>query len=120
MPLTPAAVRKHCLSFPGATVNRQWGNDHVFKVGGKMFAVVGIDDGKFHGLSFKAAADSFMILTQLPGIVPAPYLARHKWILIEDVNAVSPKQLEKLIRQSYELIRMKQSKKTVKKAAKKK
>ena len=104
MPLTPAAVRKHCLSFPGATVNLQWGNDHVFKVGGKMFAVVGIYDGKFHGLSFKAAADSFMILTQLPGIVPAPYLARAQWVALDKLSALPSSELKAYLRRAYGIV----------------
>src|SRR5688572_18872952 len=32
-------LRKHCLAFPGATEQIQWGADLVFKVGGKMFCV---------------------------------------------------------------------------------
>jgi predicted DNA-binding protein (MmcQ/YjbR family) len=32
-------LREHCLGFPGATEQVQWGADLVFKVGGKMFAV---------------------------------------------------------------------------------
>jgi predicted DNA-binding protein (MmcQ/YjbR family) len=104
MPLTPATVRKHCLSFPGATVTLQWGNDHVFKVGGKMFAVIGIYAGKFHGLSFKAAADSFVILTQLPGIVPAPYLARAQWVALDKLSALPAAELKAYLRRAYDIV----------------
>ena len=70
-------VKKHCLSLPGATVNIQWGYDHVFKVGGKMFAVYGMDKKTYHGMSFKVADDTFEILTQMPNIIPgALYGAR--------------------------------------------
>jgi len=36
-----AEVEKFCLSLPGATLSIQWGSDHVYKVGGKMFAAMG-------------------------------------------------------------------------------
>ena len=61
---------------PGATLSIQWGDDHVWKVGSKMFAVLRAPEAKQQSLSFKAGDDSFAILTQQPGIVPAPYLAR--------------------------------------------
>ncbi len=32
-------LRTYCLAFSGATENVQWGDDLVFKVGGKMFTV---------------------------------------------------------------------------------
>jgi predicted DNA-binding protein (MmcQ/YjbR family) len=104
MALTPASVRKHCLSFPGATVTLQWGNDHVFKVGGKMFAVIGIDAGKFHGLSFKTAGDSFVILTQLPGIVPAPYLARAQWVALDKLSVLPAAELKAYLRRAYDIV----------------
>ncbi len=106
MPMTPAAVRKHCLSFPGVTVNLQWGKDHVFKVGGKMFAVIGLSDaGKFLGMSFKAAPDSFVILTQLPGIAPAPYLARAQWVALDTLAALPAAELKAYLRRAYDIVR---------------
>jgi len=105
MALTPAAVRKHCLSFPGASVNLQWGKDHVFKVGGKMFAVIGLSDaGRFLGMSFKAAPDSFVILTQLPGIVPAPYLARAQWVALDKLSALPAAELKAYLRRAYDIV----------------
>ena len=70
-------VEKFLLALPRATLSIQWGNDRVFKVAGKMFAVIGFyENKKFGGMSFKASEESFRILTELPGIKPAPYLAR--------------------------------------------
>jgi len=37
------STRAFCLSFPYVTEEVLWGNDLVFKIGGKMFAVIGLD-----------------------------------------------------------------------------
>ena len=37
-------IREYCLSLPQATEKLQWGDALCFKVGGKMFAVLGLDD----------------------------------------------------------------------------
>ena len=104
-------VRKLCLSFPHATENVQWGNDLVFKIAGKMFAVAVLEPGP-HCLSFKCAPEEFAQLTELPGIVPAPYLARARWVALERFSALPRKQLERLLRQSYEMVLAKLPRKT--------
>jgi predicted DNA-binding protein (MmcQ/YjbR family) len=96
-----ADFQKYCLSLPGATGNVQWGNDHVFKVGGNMFAIVGIYDGKFHGLSFKATPESFHILTKEPGIVPAPYLAKAHWVALDKLTALPADQLRAYVARAH-------------------
>lgn len=102
--MTPHAARKLMLAFPGATANVQWGEDHVFKIGGKMFAVIGMQGGKFSGLSFKSAPDSFALLTELPGIRPAPYLARAQWVALDDLAALPAEQLAAYLRRAYEIV----------------
>ena len=108
--MTPASVRKLCLSLPGATETIQWGDDRVFKVGGKMFAVIGAG---IHAdsMSFKASDESFRILAELPGLEPAPYLARAKWIRISPLTALPPAELEAYLRRAYEIVRSSLSKK---------
>jgi predicted DNA-binding protein (MmcQ/YjbR family) len=68
-------VRRYCLSLPRATETLQWGHDLVFKIGGKMFAVMNLEPFP-PWLSFKCSAEDFAELTERPGIIPAPYLAR--------------------------------------------
>src|ERR1700732_1732717 len=75
-------LRKICLSFPGATEQIQWGDDLLFKVGGKMFAVARLEPAKIW-ISLKASPENFAELTERPGVLPAPYLARAKWIALE-------------------------------------
>jgi len=98
------SVRAYCLSFPHATENVQWGADLVFKIGGKMFAVIGLDAGSDHCLSFKATPEKFAELVERNGIVPAPYVARYHWVALERFNALSEKELKALLRIAYDLV----------------
>ena len=68
-------LREVCLSFPGATEQIQWGNDLLFKVGGKMFAITPLEPASVF-LSFKTSPETFVELTERADIIPAPYLAR--------------------------------------------
>jgi predicted DNA-binding protein (MmcQ/YjbR family) len=38
---------------------------------------------------------------------PAPYVARYKWVLVEEPDRLSRKEWEHYVRQSYELVRAK-------------
>jgi predicted DNA-binding protein (MmcQ/YjbR family) len=96
-------VRKYCMSMPHATETVQWGDDLVFKVGGKMFAVVVLVPAKVW-LSFKCSPEEFAELTERPGIIPAPYSARYHWVALETQDALPLAELEQLLRQSYRLV----------------
>jgi len=50
-------VRTYCLSFPHATENVQWGNDLVFKIAGKMFAVLVLEGASKYCLSLKCCGN---------------------------------------------------------------
>eukprot|EP01034_Spumella_vulgaris_P042252 gene42252-52389_t len=67
-----------------------------------MFAVTGSETAD--GISFKVDDDRFLELTDRPGIVPAPYLARARWVKIEDLKAVSDTEAAVLLKRSYEII----------------
>ena len=96
-------LRKTCLAFPHATEQIQWGNDLVFKVAGKMFAVAPLEPALV-GLSFKCSDESFAELTERPKIIPAPYMARAKWIALESSDGISRAELLELLRTSYDLV----------------
>jgi predicted DNA-binding protein (MmcQ/YjbR family) len=96
-------VRKICLAFPGVTEQIQWEDDLLFKVGGKMFALTPLEPSRLW-LCLKADPEEFAELTERPGIIPAPYLARAKWIAIESADAVSPAEAAALLKRSYELV----------------
>jgi predicted DNA-binding protein (MmcQ/YjbR family) len=97
------SIRKVCLSFPGATEDIQWEKDLLFRVGGKMFAVVGLEPEP-DNVGFKCTPEVFGELTLRNGIIPAPYLARHHWVLVKDFDAVRKPELEKLLQSSYQLV----------------
>jgi predicted DNA-binding protein (MmcQ/YjbR family) len=96
-------LRKVCLSFPGATEQMQWENSLLFKVGGKMFAVTPLEPAPLW-LSLKADPEEFAELVERPGIVPAPYLARAKWIAIESPQTLPQAEVTQLLRKSYDLV----------------
>ena len=106
------SVRAYCLSFPHATENVQWGNDLVFKIGGKMFAVTVLEGASRFCLSFKCTEEKFAELTERDGIDPAPYSARYHWVAFERFNVLTEKELKTLLRKSYDLVFEKLPKKT--------
>lgn len=98
------SVRSYCLSFPHATENVQWGADLVFKIAGKMFAVISLEEVSDHCMSFKCTPEKFAELVERKGIVPAPYVARYHWVALERYDGLSDKELKALVRQSYDLV----------------
>ncbi len=105
-------TRAYCLSFPHATENVQWGNDLVFKIAGKMFAVVVLEGASKYCLSFKCTEEEFAELIEQDGIDPAPYSARYHWVAFESFDVLSEKELKALLRNSYDLVFEKLPKKT--------
>ncbi len=109
--MTPNDIRKLVSTLPGVTEEVLWGDNLVFKVGGKMFVVSGMEPGS--SFSIKAADKDLLALTEIPGIEPAPYLARAGWVRITPKLCQLRKPLLKdLIRQSYDLILHKLPKRT--------
>ena len=82
--LSMAEYDAFCAGLPAATTVVQWGGAHVWKVGGKVFAIAWDDETPGHEplITFKCSDLSFDMLKDLPGVRPAPYLASRglKWI----------------------------------------
>jgi predicted DNA-binding protein (MmcQ/YjbR family) len=110
--MTLESLRRLCLSFPGATEQIQWGADLVFKVGGKMFCVARTDDDRTAGvaMSFKCDDETFAELVEREGIVPAPYMARAKWVGLQEFDTLPARELTPLLRQAYDLVAARLSK----------
>ena len=104
------AAKALCRSFAGSTEDVKWGANAVFSVGGKMFAATGCE-APATAISIKVEDQRFLELTDRPGIVPAPYLARAKWVRIEGADALDDAEAAALIRRSYELVFVKLTKK---------
>ena len=100
--MTLEQLRHFCLGLPGVTEDVKWEHDLCFCVGDKMFCVTGFDVEA--PVSLKASLQDFDDLCEQQGIIPAPYLARAKWICIKERNAITPAQWKHLIETSYELI----------------
>ena len=76
-----------CGSLPATSYVIQWGDSHVWKVGGKVFAIGGWGEADRPAFTFKTSDYDFEVLKDEPGFKPAPYLASRgmKWIQQYDV-----------------------------------
>ena len=97
-------VKKYCVSLPHAKGGIKWEVDMVYTIGEKMFAVAFEDQDANGRVSFKVDDGRFLELTDRAGFIPAPYLARAKWVQVTDLAAVPGAELKALIRRSYELV----------------
>jgi predicted DNA-binding protein (MmcQ/YjbR family) len=95
------AIRAFCMSFPNATEKLQWGDNLCFKVRGKIFLMLGLDNPR---LCFKCNPEVFAELIEREDIHPAPYVGRYKWVMLDRLDAVPISELEDLIRQSYDIV----------------
>jgi predicted DNA-binding protein (MmcQ/YjbR family) len=95
-------LRMYCLSLKGVTEDVKWEHDLCFLIGEKMFCVTGFEPGS--KVTFKVKDDEFDELCSRTGFMPAPYLARAKWVAVTDKDALSAKEWKYYIKQSYELI----------------
>ncbi len=102
-------IRKFCRSLPSATEDVKWGNDLCFSIGGKLFSVVSLTEP--FGISFKVPDEEFETLSERDGFMPAPYVARYKWVLLKNANKIPKKELRTFIERSYEMIKAKLPKK---------
>ena len=98
-----------CRSLPAVTEDVKWGHDLCFSVADKMFCVAALDGPL--SVSFKVKDEEFDEMSSSPGIRPAPYVARYKWVLVEEIDSLSRKEWEHYIRQSYDLVKAKLPKK---------
>jgi len=98
-----AAIRKYCLSLPHSTEGMQWGDNLLFRIGEKIFTIVALDHAPPQ-LSFKCTPEEFAELVEREGIIPAPYLARNHWVLLESPDAVPRAELKRLIKDSYDMV----------------
>ena len=96
-------LRRHCLSFSNVTEQVQWGEHLVFKVAGKIFAILALEPGG-QFLSFKSTPEEAAELVERPGVIPAPYLAKAHWVALESEDALSAAETKRLVGRSYELV----------------
>lgn len=97
-----ASIQAFCHGLPGTTEDIKWEHNLVFSVANKMYALISMDTQPPH-LCFRTTADLFEILTQREGIIPAPYLARYKWITTLSLTVLSEQETRDFIAASYDM-----------------
>ena len=95
-----------CNSLHATTYVQQWRGSHVWKVGGKVFAIGNWDRPILGGITFKTAGATFEHLKGLEGLRPAPYFATRglKWIQYYTKGGLSEPSLKVYIRQSHRMV----------------
>ena len=93
------------LKLPGAAVGPKWGDDWVYTVAEKMFCVLCVGGSDAGRMSFKVDDDLFLAMLDQPGIEPAPYLARAKWVMLRAPEEFDAKWLRAQVERSYQLVR---------------
>ncbi len=94
-----------CRSLPATTHVVQWGGSHVWKVGGKVFAIGGwSDDGE--AFTFKVSRIAYEMLKEQPGLRPAPYLASRgmTWIQRYDGAGLGDSDLKSYLQELHRLV----------------
>jgi predicted DNA-binding protein (MmcQ/YjbR family) len=103
--MTYDEFNRFCGALTSTTHVVQWGGSHVWKVGGKVFAIGGWQDDE-PSFTFKVSEISFEVLKGQPGLRPAPYLASRglRWMQHFARPGLSDDELRHYIRQSHEMI----------------
>lgn len=101
--MTIADLQLICKKLKGVTQDIKWEDHLCFNVGGKMFLVTSPDSVPVTA-SFKVDDDEYDEISNRKGFIPAPYLARYKWVFVDDIKRMSNKEWDNRIKTSYELI----------------
>lgn len=103
--MTYDEFNQFCGSLPATSYVVQWGNSHVWKVGGKVFAIGGWADSNKPAFTFKTSNLNYEFLRDLEGYRPAPYFATRgmKWIQQCDASSDSDEELKYYFKESYRL-----------------
>ena len=97
-------ISSYCLSLPFVTSGIKWENVLVFSICQKMFLLIGQDKQAKPMVSFKCSHSLFLELTEIPGIIPAPYLARCQWVAVQNLDLFEDSYFCELIKNAYGLI----------------
>ncbi|MEM0910563.1 MAG: MmcQ/YjbR family DNA-binding protein [Pseudomonadota bacterium] len=102
-----------CGSFPATSYVVQWGGAHVWKVGGKVFAIGSQKEPDKPAFTFKTSEQNYYFLEMKPGYRPAPYLASRgmKWIQQYNASESEDEELKYYIHESHHIVSLGLSKK---------
>lgn len=99
-------IQNICRQYTGVTEDIKWQDHLCFNVGGKMFLITSPDAVPV-AASLKVSSEIFDDLIEKDGFMPAPYLARYKWVWIDDITRLSLKEWEQYIDTAYRLVALK-------------
>jgi predicted DNA-binding protein (MmcQ/YjbR family) len=110
-------IRAFCLGLPHVSETVNWGHHLVFwvgdrDIGGKMFALIHLDDAGTGVVWFHCGAERFSELLEIEGIIPAPYMARAHWVTVKNWDVLRAREFEDELRRSHALIFAKLPKRT--------
>jgi predicted DNA-binding protein (MmcQ/YjbR family) len=95
-----------CGSLPATSHVIQWGGAHVWKVGGKVFAIAGWEKFVNGAFTFKTSELNFHFLSDKMGYRPAPYLASRglKWIQQYEAPGTEEDELLYYLTESHRIV----------------
>jgi predicted DNA-binding protein (MmcQ/YjbR family) len=99
--MSPEALARAALSLPAATLSVQWGDERVYKVGGKIFAVTDAEGAR---VSLKVTEIAYEVLIESGRAQPAPYLARAKWVRFADVASLDDDEVTDWLQTAHGLV----------------
>jgi predicted DNA-binding protein (MmcQ/YjbR family) len=103
-------LRRICKSLLAVTEDIKWEHDLCFCIGAKMFLVVGLNSLPVSA-SFKVPDEEFDDILAREGFMPAQYVARYKWVTVDDLNRMRKAEWKHYVEQSYALVSAKLPKK---------
>ena len=101
--MTNESIRNHCLGLPHVTEIVQWESHLLFKIGGKMFAMIDLDG---HSCSLRCTPDRYAELVEMADIVPTSHnMWRYHWVTLETLSALPEREFRALLTAACEIVR---------------
>jgi predicted DNA-binding protein (MmcQ/YjbR family) len=101
--MTNETIREHCLGLPHVTEVVQWEDHLLFKIGGKMFAIIALDG---HSCTLRCTPEKYAELVEMADVVPSSHnMWKYHWVTTETLTAVPDRELRALLTASYEIVR---------------
>ncbi len=101
--MTNESIRNHCLALPHVTEVVQWESHLLFKIGGKMFAMIDLDG---HSCSLRCTPDGYAELVEMADIVPTSHnMWKYHWVTLESLAALPEREFRARLTTAYEVVR---------------
>jgi predicted DNA-binding protein (MmcQ/YjbR family) len=101
--MTNESIRDHCLALPHTAEVVRWGSHLLFKVAGKLFAMIDLDG---HSCGFRCMPEVYAELVEMPDIVPASHnMWKYQWVTTETLSALPDRQFREYLTASYDIVR---------------